>query len=193
MGDHFQIVVDLDATPQDAPRLARLLTEWLVAEGIVRAERTDCVLGQPLGHPPGPDWHRAVAPADADDEPYDGLAVHTGRTVFTGGQGDAEWVRCPRCATTVRLHTDEWDRIDAAWAPFGRAIDLWATTGTADVRCPACAAAVPIADWTWGDDYYALGHLGLEFWNWPEFTDDFRARLAERLDGHRTAHIQGKL
>ncbi|MFG2264820.1 hypothetical protein [Streptomyces sp. NPDC048720] len=142
---------------------------------------------------PRPARHRAVAPAGADDEPCDGLAVHTARTVFTGGQGDAGRARCPRCAGAVRLHTDAGDHIDETWEPFGRAIGLWATTGTAGVRCPACAATVPVADWTWDDDCFALGHLGLAFWNRPALTDDFRARPAGRLGGHRTVHIQGKL
>ncbi|GDY84963.1 hypothetical protein SAVCW2_41620 [Streptomyces avermitilis] len=53
MGDHFQTIVDLDASAGEAPELAARVIEWLVTEGIVLAERTDCVLGRPLGHPPG--------------------------------------------------------------------------------------------------------------------------------------------
>lgn len=192
MGDHFQTIVDLDAGPQDAPALAQRVVDWLVTEGIVLAERTDCVLGQPLGHPPGPNWHRAVAEDDADWKPSDGLAVHTGRTAFHGGQGGAEAARCPRCATTVRLYTEDWDLIDEAWAPFDRAIDVWLATGAADVGCPACAAVVPLPDWSWTDDFYAFAHLGFEFWNWPEFTEEFRARVSELLGGHRTVHVWGK-
>ncbi|MFE0472043.1 hypothetical protein ACFW2V_10515 [Streptomyces sp. NPDC058947] len=192
MGDHFQTIVDLDASPEAAPRLAERVVDWLVAEGIVLAERTGCVLGQPLGHPPGPNWARAVAPEDTRWEPSDGLAVHLGRTVFHGGQGGAEAVTCARCATTTRLVTDEWDMIDEAWEPFARAIDTWAGTGAAEVSCPACAHPVPLTDWTWTDDYFAFAHLGLEFWNWPEFTPAFRARISALLDGHRTAYVWGK-
>jgi hypothetical protein len=192
MGDHFQTIVDLDATAADAPRLAQRVLDRLVTEGIVLAERTDCVLGQPLGHPPGPRWDKAVDPLDADGKPYDGLAVHTGRTVFHGGQGEAEWARCPRCTATARLCTEEWERIEAAWRPFDQAMDLWYATGAADVDCPACAARIPLPDWTWGSDYWAFGYLGLEFWNWPEFTGEFRALVAEALGGHRTAYVWGK-
>ncbi len=53
MGDRFQTIVDLDAGPADAEALAHRVVEWLVAEGVVLADRTNCVLGQPLGHPPG--------------------------------------------------------------------------------------------------------------------------------------------
>lgn len=73
MGNHFQTIVDLHATPADATALAARGLDWLVAEGIVRAERTDCVLGAPLGHPPGPLWAKAVE--QVDWEPSDGLKV----------------------------------------------------------------------------------------------------------------------
>lgn len=193
MGDHFQTIVDLDTSPHEAPRLAERVVEWLVVEGIVLAERTDCVLGQPLGHPPGPNWQRAVSPEDADRDPWDGLAVYTRRTVFDSGQGGPEAVSCPRCGVTTRLTSDEWDLIDDAWAPFSKAMDAWHETGAAQVDCPACAESVPLTAWTWTDDYFAFGHLGFEFWNWPEFTPAFRARISELLDGHRTAYVWGKL
>lgn len=193
MGDHFQTIVDLQATPRQAAQLAERVVEWLVAEGIVLAERTDCVLGQPLGHPPGPNWQRAAAPEDAGWDPWDGLAVYTGRTVFHGGQGEPEAVSCPRCGVTTRLTTDEWDLIEDVWALFGKAIDTWHKTGTAQVECPACADSVPLPDWTWADDWFAFAHLGFEFWNWPRFTEEFRTRISELLDGHRTAYVWGKL
>ncbi|WP_031478801.1 hypothetical protein [Streptomyces bicolor] len=193
MGDHFQTIVDLEAGPQQAPRLAERVLEWLVAEGIVLAERTDCVLGPPLGHPPGPNWQRAVGPDDADGDPWDGLAVYTERTVFHGGQGGPEAVTCPRCGTTTRLITDQWELIDAAWAPFREAISAWHKAGEAMVDCPACAEAVPLPDFTWADDYFAFAHLGFEFWNWPELTPEFRTRISELLDGHRLADLWGKL
>ncbi|MEU4033378.1 hypothetical protein [Streptomyces collinus] len=190
MGDHFRTVVDLDATATEAPRLAARVLDLLVHEGIVRAERTDAPFGN---HLPGPHWDRAVSPEDTRWEPTDGLVVHTGRTVFHGGQGEPEWARCPRCAATARLYTDDYDRIDTAWEPFGTAMDLWYATGAADVPCPACAAAVPLPDWTWSYDYFAFGHLGFEFWNWPEFSTRFRSLITGALDGHRTVLVRGKL
>jgi hypothetical protein len=194
MGDHFQTIVDLDARPEEARGLADRVVAWLVTEGIVLADRTDCVLGQPLGHPPGPNWRRAVSGQDADWEPWDGLAVYTQRTVFFGGQGEPTAVTCPRCRAATRLLTDEWELIDAIWTPFDQAMILWHRTGeVTPVTCPACAHEVPLTDWSWEDDFYAFGHLGLEFWNWPEFSDSFRSRISEILGGHRTALVWGKL
>lgn len=184
MGDYFQTIVDLDASAAEAPRLAARVVDRLVAEGIVSGERTDCVLGKPLGHRPGPNWHRAVAEG-WEWKPDDGLAVHTERTVFDSGQGDPESATCPRCGTTTDL--------DAEWSRFSTAISAWHDTGTAAVDCPACGVFVPLPDWTWADDYFAFGHLGFEFWNWPEVTPEFRARISELLGGHRTAYMWGKL
>lgn len=193
MGDHFQTIVDRDAGADEAAGLARSVIDWLVAEGIVLAERTDCVLSQPLGHPPGPNWSHAVAEEDARWEPSDGLAVHLGRTVFHGGQGCFEAAICPRCSTTTRLADDDWKVIDEAWTPFSEAIGTWYDTGVAHVPCPACSREVPLPDWNWSDDYFAFAHLGLDFWNWPEVTPEFRTRVCALLDGHRTAYVRGKL
>ncbi|MFF5404218.1 hypothetical protein ACFY8K_15105 [Streptomyces misionensis] len=190
MGDHFQTIVDLDAAAADAPRLAERVLGLLVTEGVVLAERTDHVFGR---HLPGPHWHKAAAPHDADREPTDGLTVHTGRTVFHGGQGEAEWVRCPRCAATTRLLDDGYGLIETAWPPYETAMGRWRETGEAGVDCPGCAVTVPLPDWTWSHDFYAFGYLGFEFWNWPEFTDDFRAMVAGALGGHRTVLVWGKL
>ncbi|MGW7565533.1 hypothetical protein ACWGJV_04550 [Streptomyces tendae] len=186
MGDRFQVIVDLDADDGDSEPLARRVREWLVAEGVVLGERTPCVPGQALGHPPGPHWERAVTD-DWDFPPSDGLAVHTRRTGFTSGADMPGAALCPRCAASVALDDA------AAWPTFSTAMQTWHDTGTAAVDCPACAAPVPVQDWAWDDAPLALGHLGLEFWNWPDLTDAFRARVAALLDGHRTAYLWGKL
>lgn len=194
MGDHFRTIVDLDASPQQAPRLAERVVDWLVAEGIVLPELTPHrVYGQPLGRMPGPHWQRAVAQDDVHWGPGEGLAVHTERTVFhKRGQGGLDTARCPRCTATTRLRGDG-GMIPEAWGPFLMAINAWHETGTADVACPHCAESVPVTDWTWTDDYFSFAHLGFQFWHWPELTPEFRARISELLGGHRTAYIRGKL
>ena len=199
MGDYFQTIVDLDAGEAEAEELAERAVAWLVSEGIVLADREICALGHPLGHPPGPHWSRAVTDDDPDGEPFDGLAVHTGPTVFDSGQDGPEAVTCPRCRTTTDLSDEgegslsDEDEGEGAWPRFSEAITDWQDTGHADVTCPACARDVPLDAWIWADDRLAVGRLGLEFWNWPELGDDFRARLTAVLDGHRTAYLWGKL
>ncbi|MEU9226017.1 hypothetical protein AB0D40_16790 [Streptomyces massasporeus] len=183
MGDRFQTIVDLDAGTADAAALAHRVVEWLVAEGVVLADRTNCVLGQPLGHPPGPRWERAVTD-DWDHEPWDGLAVHTGRTAFTSGADMPGAAVCPHCRSGTALDDDVWPR-------FSTATQRWYETGNASVPCPACAATVAVPDWDWDESPLAFGHLGFEFWNWPDLAEDFRTRLEAVLDGHRTAYVWG--
>ncbi|MFC8273255.1 hypothetical protein ACFUJR_12140 [Streptomyces sp. NPDC057271] len=190
MGNHFQTVVDLDATAAQAPTLARHALEWLVTEGIVRAEPSDCVLGAPLGHPPGPRWASAVAIEDR--EPCGGLRIEVGRTAFHGGQGDAQYATCPHCASRTALYTDDWDHVEGASEPFDRAMSAWRATGSATVDCVHCGRAGELADWTWADDFYAFGHLGFEFWDWTEFDPRFLDAFAAALGGHRVVRVWGK-
>ncbi|WP_137992496.1 hypothetical protein [Streptomyces vilmorinianum] len=192
MGSHFQTVVDLDATAEDAPALAARALDWLVAQGIVRDERTDCVLGAPLGHPPGPRWASAVAVEDW--EPGGGLRIEVGRTVFHGGQGDAQYAVCPHCATRTRFCTEDWEYIeDGAREPFDRAISAWHDTGAAAVTRTHCGRDGDLTAWAWADDFYAFGHLGFEFWDWDEFDPRFLDAFGTALGGHRVVRVWGKL
>ncbi|MGW1781548.1 hypothetical protein ACWCQQ_20730 [Streptomyces sp. NPDC002143] len=182
MGDTFQTIVDRDATPKDAPRLARAVVDWLVAEGIVLAEaKPGWALGDHPAHPPGPHWEKAVA--DARWGAPEGVAVYTERHIFYSTFNDhAGAGSCPRCGAAAG---------DSSL--FSTAIDQWYETGEADVDCPACAETVPLPAWNWGDDHLAFVHLGFEFWNWPWLSEEFRARTAGFLPGHRTAFLPGKI
>lgn len=173
--------------------LAGRALDWLVREGIVRAERTDCVLGARSGNPPGEHWTKAVVHPDSDWAPTDGLRIETGRTVFHGGQGDAQYATCPRCAGRTDFFTETWDPIEGAGEPFDEAISTWHTTGEATVMCRHCGTSSDLRAYTWADDYFAFGHLGFEFWNWPEFDPRFLADIGRVLDGHRLVRVWGKL
>lgn len=143
MGDHFQTIVDLDATEQDAAQLGAGLLDWLIADGIVSAERTDCVLdGDGYGNAPGPNYAKAVDDPGPVELWSNGLHVATGRTVFDSGQGDAGAATCPLCATEIRLVDDTWCPVDGAWAPFAGKLGAWADGGEGAVECPSCHAAL---------------------------------------------------
>lgn len=191
MGNYFQTVVDLDATHADARTLADIGLDWLVREGVVRAELTDCVLGAPSGHPPGPSWAKAVG--QEDWEPSDGLRVETGRTVFNCGQGEPRFAVCPHCAGRADFYTDRLEEIEGAWEPFSEAISAWSDTDSAAVACPHCRRPGDLTAWTWSDDYFAFGYLGFEFWDWPDFSPGFLAGLSHALGGHRMVLMEGKL
>ncbi|WP_328440072.1 hypothetical protein OHA71_28875 [Streptomyces sp. NBC_00444] len=186
MGDTFQTIVDLDASPHDAARLAAPVVEWLVAEGIVLATAEQgWALEDHPAHPPGPNWSKAVADARWGDP--EGLAVHTERHVFYSlGERGPDAVTCPRCGQTTAVEGDVSSRISTA-------AEAWHKTGSADVDCPACAESVPLSAWRWTDNSLAFAHLGFQFWNWPALSEDFRARIAEFLEGHSTAYLHGKV
>ncbi|MGW6895557.1 hypothetical protein [Streptomyces sp. NBC_01718] len=194
MGDHFQTIVDLDATEQDAAQLGAGLLDWLIADGIVSAERTDCVLdGDGYGNAPGPNYAKAVDDPGPVELWSNGLHVATGRTVFDSGQGDAGAATCPLCATEIRLVDDTWCPVDSAWAPFAGRLGAWADGGEGAVECPSCRRPSGIDRWSWEDNYYACGLLGLTFWNWAELAYGFEQEVRRRLGGHRTITLRGKL
>ncbi|GAA1313406.1 hypothetical protein GCM10009647_039330 [Streptomyces sanglieri] len=195
MGDYFQTIVDLDATERDAQELGARVLDWLIADGIVAAERTDCVLGgDGYGHAPGPHFTKAVDDPDPVDLWSNGFHVQTGRTVFDSGQGDAGAAICPLCRTEIRLVDEVWEPIESAWGPFEGRFQDWAEDGGEGiVRCPSCARPSGIDRWSWEDDYYACGYLGFTFWGWAELTSDFIREFGRRLGGHRTVLLAGKL
>ncbi|MGI9410875.1 MAG: hypothetical protein ACR2OV_12425, partial [Hyphomicrobiaceae bacterium] len=78
MGDHFQSVVDRDATRHEAPVLADRILQWLFDEGVVSREATDCVLGSDLGYPPAANYHKITTDTEDDFLRFgDGLDVVT--------------------------------------------------------------------------------------------------------------------
>ncbi|MFM9607952.1 hypothetical protein ACSCBZ_44010 [Streptomyces niveiscabiei] len=177
MGDRFQVIVDLDAGEAEAARLKERVIAWLVGEGIVVADAR--------GYAAGPGWARAVDD-DWDHEPSGGLAVHVGRGAFHSGADAPEHAVCPSCAARRALDADGW-----AWV--STAIETWSEAGTATLTCPSCTRTAPLPDWRWDNAPFAFGHLGLKFWDWPDLSDAFRARMADVLEGHRTAYLWGKI
>jgi hypothetical protein len=190
MGDRFQILVDLDATPEDAAELAARGLAWLVAEGIVSADKTDCVLGAPLGNPPGAHWAKAVT--DPDWELGGGLNIEIGRTQFWGGPEYAQYAVCPQCTERTWFYTDSWEWVDGASTPFEAATEAWLETGEAAATCPHCAQDSDLTAWQWAEGSFAFGCLGFEFWHWQDFDPRFLADLGHALGGHRVVCVWGK-
>jgi Zn ribbon nucleic-acid-binding protein len=199
VGNHFQTVVDTEATAEEAPGLAARVIEKLVAEGIITAERDCLVYSGPdgagdHGHGVGEHWQKAVHGEGWD--PAGGLAVLVGRELFFAGQGsaDASGATCPRCEGTVTFidYPESFEPDEALWAPFREALNAWKAGGAGDVACPSCAAVSPVTLWRWDDQEIALGSLAFDFWGWPPLDDAFVASVGELL-GHKVALIVGKL
>ncbi|MCA8986629.1 MAG: hypothetical protein KDA78_03255 [Planctomycetaceae bacterium] len=182
MGDWFQSVVDRDATESEAPELGAAILEWLVDEGIVTSDATDCVLGSDTGYPPGPNYHKATGGTDEHllQLVTNGLDVITKRNVFHSGQGGFELI-CSACS----------DRIEVP-ETWGDAVGEWyENKGPGLLACPRCGERQPINEWE-HDPPWGFANLGFKFWNWPALTDDFVKDIAEHL-GHRVLLVAGKL
>jgi hypothetical protein len=197
MSDHFQSIVDRDATLDEALALADQIVGWLVERGIILPIPTDCTLGG-TGHPPGPKFHNAVIPPYAsrlgpdgerirDDGTLlklrtNGLEVSVGRTVFhAGGYGIGPI--CCGCGTRFEtLDELSWDDAVEQWY-HGRGDGLLA--------CPRCGHTEPVTEWN-HDPPFGFGNLGLTFWNWSRLKEEFVAEIGRRF-GHRTLLVHGRL
>src|SRR5258708_12192627 len=73
------------------------------------------------------------------------------------------------------------------WGPFSDALGTWYSGGSSLVQCPPCDRRIEFNDW-WrvGGPPFAVGFLGLTFWNWPELSGQF-LQQAEGRRRHRVA------
>ncbi|MGW0664168.1 hypothetical protein [Streptodolium elevatio] len=195
MGDWFQTIVDIEATPEEAQVLAANILDWLIADGFVSAERTDCVLGADTGHAPGTRYGEAVEDPDPElvNVWSNGLQVTVERTVFDAGQGEPTAVTCPHCAAEMPLGDEHGPLVEETWARFMDAMESWGEGHDEPVACPSCGRTAPVHTWLWADNYFAFGHLGFTFWNWSTLRPEFVVDFARRLGGHRTVLLEGKL
>ncbi|MCV7068694.1 hypothetical protein H7H51_28635 [Mycolicibacterium farcinogenes] len=184
MGDWSQSLVDVEVSAEDAPELGARLTRWLIDTGVISAEQTDCVLGSPLGHPPGPNYGRAIggtAPAPALWT--NGAAISAGRVVSYSYP--PEVLTCRHCGYREVLAPD-----DPKWQAAFAAIDAWADGGAGEVPCPSCGAGNTLNGWDW-EPAWGFGLLTLEVWNWKPLTPEFVAEVSRFL-GHRVVYVEFK-
>ncbi|MFT4199122.1 hypothetical protein [Gordonia sp. (in: high G+C Gram-positive bacteria)] len=120
-------------------------------------------------------------------ERLDGVEVSVGPLVHLPVENTGQQAVCPTCDR--RFDTATW--IEAADPVF----TAWIQGSGMDVLpCPACGAALRTHEWRWVDgEPWALGNLGVTFWNWPEPGDEHHERLRELFDGHQTCVIRAHL
>lgn len=198
MGDWFQIVADVEATEEEAPRLAESVVAWLVAEQIIQPGLSDRVLGT-VGYAPGPRYTEALGrdPADSYRVPGlrytegtapppsmlgiapNGVEVRVGRAVFSTSGSGVENITCPHCAAVA-----DWDDVSET-------VGVWFASGVGDHTCTACGRAAGLNEWRF-EPPWAFGYLGLTFWNWLPLRRSFVTELGARL-GHRVVVVADKL
>ncbi|MEX0728632.1 MAG: hypothetical protein WEB58_18080 [Planctomycetaceae bacterium] len=179
MSDHSQTVVDQDATESESPRLGAFIHQWLIDEGIVSADATDCVLSSDAGYAPGPNYEKATSVPKANllSLITNGLDIITKRNIFDSGEGGFELV-CSACSHRFE-GSDAW----------GDAVDEWyENRGSALLPCPRCGKSKLINEWE-HDPAWGFANLGFQFWNWPQLSDEFIKGIGERL-GHRVILVR---
>lgn len=184
MGDSYQTIVDETASEIEAPELAQRVLRWLIDEGVVVAETTDCTLGTD-GHAPGPEAVKATGEIDAEDLRSlrtNGLAITTSRSVFdTGFSGEIELI-CSACR----------HRFEPIPLAFGDALAEWyEQSGPGELACPRCGSTRAVTEWQF-ERPFGFGCLGFTFWNWPTLQDEFVSAVSARL-GHPVAVVCGRL
>jgi len=195
VGDHFQVVADVEASEAEAPALAEAIAYWLAGTGVIRTGATGCVLGADAGYPPGPNFRAVTTEPNEDFLTLwtNGVEVTAHRQVFHPGQGELGTVACPQCDQTVLLSDPATGAVTDHWGPFGDALNTWYSGGSSLVRCSHCGRMIEFNDWLWiGGGPFALGFLGLIFWNWPKLSAEFVQQVADHL-GHRVVVTGGKL
>lgn len=182
MGDSYQSIVDLEATPDVAEGLAARVIDFLVTrEVILPSPSENCVLGGPPGHPPGP--KAPYVQTEHGEQVFstytNGVQTIAERHVYYSVGSDAI---CPACKADFGV---DWPAEIRA-----RLNKWWKDGGGTYVMCPKCAVNSPFECWL--QPPWALGHLGFTFWNWWSLKEDFVATIAELLQ-HRVVVVCGKI
>jgi hypothetical protein len=187
MGDYFETIADVDASPHEATKLASSVIEWLVGIGVVEQQRSDCTPRGEAAYPPGPNYTLALSRPGAEFHPWqtNGLEVVTDNyTIFNSLAAEA--ITCPHCDAVTSL-MDDFYNPNRSWDELARAIEQWCAGGDGSTPCVTCGQQTGLNDWLWAP-CWAFGHLGFTFWNWPELRPGFVKELSRRL-GHRTVSI----
>jgi hypothetical protein len=174
MSENIVWVVDVDATADEAPALAKEALAWLVGESIVQAApSTDPRLMRSDLYRPGTSaavWSKQVS----DYLLLCGVEITAVRTVFHAGPGP-DGIQCPHCGADHAPDNVPWSDAVGAW--FDNEPDDM-------LACPACRSSARIIDWRFLELDWGFGNLGIGFNNWA-----IQPRLATELArvlGHRT-------
>jgi hypothetical protein len=138
---------------------------WLIAEGIISPEVSDCILSKKLGHSIGERAHKAVNTPSLlpFDLALNGLEIITERTVFPS---ELEELICPNCKHNII--SDEWDLLP------------WLEQKSTGIICPQCVQEASIQHYAFKPNW-GFSNLGFTFWNWPTLTPQFIEKFEARL------------
>ena len=194
MGDHYQAVVDVEASIEESEPLAKRVVDRLLREGIILPTLDpDAVLGGSGGYRPG---QRITAIRHHPPTEWfltlltNGLELKTGRWVNVWAFPILSYFMCPCCG-------EKFEVDDAVGGEFARAFREF-IDGVARpvVACPKCSRESAAQEWP-TEPHLGFAHLAFVFWNWPYFHDGFWAvdipqLIAEELN-HKIVLTFGKI
>jgi len=181
MSDYFISFVP-EKSEIDRPKSVGFkLIHWLVKEGIIVPELSDCTLGN-LGYAPGENYQSILIQEDSRlvELNTNGVELFTERTVFHNGGYELDHVGCPNCQTHL---------IRTSWSS---ALDEWMEAiGPGLVHCEHCNRETSIVDLNF-QPAWGFSNVGLTFWNWSGFRDSFVQDFEKRV-GESIRIIHGKI
>ena len=182
MGDVFQTLVATHVSAGAAPAARDALLQFLIFNGFLAPEASDCILGEGEGHRPGPKYSRAVAQQDHFllQLATNGVSVDTGRIVALDPQGETTWI-CFACHTK-----------NDNGAGLSKAISGWYEgDDAAAIDCTSCSASTPLMQLV-AEPPIAVGHVAVTFWNWPPLEREFIHQIENTIQSAVTL-VYGKL
>ena len=164
VSDSYLVLLDPMATADDADERADRIRSALIAEGIMLAETSDCVLSG-VGHPPGPRLRDLYEPGHGEGYPGEGLLTcgvefFTEKYVNSFGFVVFEWAKCPACDSMFEYEIVE--HFAQAYGTFTQSDE------PPMVVCPSCSVASRAQAWT-TEPPLGFCYLAVQFWNWPSF------------------------
>jgi hypothetical protein len=197
MSDHFQMLVDVDATVKEAAPLSLALVDRFRLLGVITGEaNSECVLGGE-GYRPGPTISGLYELRKSEGRFWElstsGVEIHVGRGFNVWALGPAyHWFVCPSCEAEIDLFADDVSRhaVDKALNDWCSGVD------SPLVGCPKCRTSCSIIVWRCKPPL-GFGNLSVRFWNWPRLDAPAwkidLATILREVTGHTIVSTFGKL
>ena len=166
MSDTFEMLVDVDATTEEAVELSKQIVVQFRHKGLIAGQpNEDYVLGG-VGYRPGPEIE-GLYQNEKGEYPF--WELQTCGIEIRVGKGFNEWALCECCEgfTCPVCHKEIDDFDDEFQETFNEAIVQWLDeSGNAEIACPKCHKRIPVVKWECKPPL-AFGNMAIRFWNWP--------------------------
>jgi ribosomal protein S27E len=181
MGDTSISIVPQNVNRKQAKKLSDKVVAYLIERKIISPYKSDCVLGEESGYPPGTKYKEALEESNNHflELRTNGLQIVDNRQVFYANGVDE--IKCPNCGT---------NNIESEW---GEALDEWVNnTGNDKIKCLGCGHSFSIEEYIF-EPAWAFGELGFTFWNWYGVFKESFLKDIEAVIGCKLKIVHSKL